>query len=81
MMRQRGHESENAENHSHFISSPSLPSQQETMGKIVVEILRSGDPLNRKSLCARLLGHLEAASSQEQERHYHQLIELLFGRT
>jgi len=46
MMRQSGHESENAENHSHFISSPSLPSQQETMGKIVVEILHAAACLN-----------------------------------
>lgn len=79
-MRQSGHEPDNAESIAHFISSPSLPSQQETMGQIVVDILRSGEPLNRKSLCARLLVRLEAADGQEQERHYHQLIELLFGR-
>lgn len=80
MMRQSGHESDNAESIAHFISASSLPSQQETLGQIVVDILRSGETLNRKSLCARLLIRLEAASSQEQERHYHQLIELLFGR-
>ncbi|NIF23942.1 regulatory protein YcgZ [Candidatus Pantoea multigeneris] len=63
-----------------YFSQASLPSQQETLGQIVVEILREGRSLNRKSLCTKLLRRLELAGSVEEEHHYHQLIGLLFDR-
>ncbi|CAX59826.1 MULTISPECIES: regulatory protein YcgZ [Erwinia] len=65
---------------SRYFNEAVLPSQQETLGQIVVEILRSGKNLNRKSLCSKLLTRLELASGPEQEQHYHELIGLLFGR-
>lgn len=61
-----------------YFSSAALPSQQETLGRIVVEILRAGKNLNRKSVCTKLLLRLEVASSAEEEKHYHELIRLLF---
>lgn len=64
----------------HYFSHVTQPSQQETLGQIVVEILRTGKNLNRKAICTKLLRRLEVASSLEEERHYHQLISLLFGR-
>lgn len=64
----------------HYFSQAHLPSQQETLGQIVVEILRSGRNLNRKAICAKLLNRLETATSAEQEQHYQTLISLLFGR-
>lgn len=79
-MRQSGHETESAEDVARFITPLTLPSQQETMGQIVVGILRAGETLNRKTLAAKLLIRLEEASTQAEEKHYHQLIELLFGR-
>lgn len=63
-----------------YFSRASLPSQQETLGSIVVEILRSGRNLNRKAICTKLVSRLELASSPEEEHHYHQLIALLFAR-
>lgn len=63
-----------------YFSQASLPSQQETLGKIVVDILRAGKNLNRKAICTRLLRHLELATSTEEEQHYQTLIGMLFGR-
>ncbi|MGB9098839.1 regulatory protein YcgZ [Erwinia sp.] len=79
-MRQDGSNPKAANDISRYFSEAALPSQQETLGQIVVEILRSGNLLNRKSICTRLLSRLEQATGQEQEQHYHELIGLLFGR-
>lgn len=55
----------------------STPTQQETLGEIVVEILSAGKTLNRKSLCMSLLARADRASSAEEEQHYQKLIGLL----
>lgn len=62
----------------HYFSKASAPTQQETLGQIVVEILRAGKNLNRKAICTKLLRRLEVSSSPEEERHYHALIGMLF---
>lgn len=64
----------------HYFSKASAPTQQETMGQIVVEILRAGKNLNRKAICTKLLRRLEVATSLEEERHYQTLIGMLFER-
>lgn len=61
-----------------YFNEASLPSQQETLGLIVVEILRSGRSLSRKALCTKLICRLEQASSTEEALHYQQLIGLMF---
>ena len=63
-----------------YFNKASTLSQQETLGQLVVEILTSGKNLNRKALCPKLLGRLEAATSAEEEQHYQALIGLLFDR-
>ena len=63
-----------------YFAQGMIPSRQETLGRIVTEILVSGKNLNRKAICTRLLQKLEHASGIEEERHYHQLIGMLFGR-
>ncbi|WP_336768971.1 regulatory protein YcgZ [Pantoea endophytica] len=55
----------------------STPTQQETLGEIVGEILNAGKTLNRKSLCMSLLARADRASSAEEEQHYQKLIGLL----
>ena len=57
-----------------------LPTQQETMGQITVEILRAGQTLNRKNLCSRLIGRLDRAASPDEEAHFQTLITLLFAK-
>ena len=79
-MRQNGYTPNSSEAIAQYFNKASLPSQQETLGQIVVEILREGKNLNRKSLCTQLLRRLEISSNAEEEHHYHQLIGLLFDR-
>ncbi len=61
----------------HF-KQAALPSQQETLGQLVVEILLEGRLLNRKSLCTKLIFRLEQAQSPQEKLHYQQLVGLLF---
>ena len=61
----------------HFAKA-NLPTQQETLGEIVTEILKDGRNLSRKSLCAKLLCRLEQATGEEEQKHYNALIGLLF---
>ncbi|WP_315315527.1 regulatory protein YcgZ [Pantoea vagans] len=63
-----------------FFSRVNLPSQQETLGSVVAEILRSGQTLNRKAICLRLIVRLDKASSDAEEQQLHALIELLFSK-
>ncbi|WP_397325033.1 regulatory protein YcgZ [Pantoea agglomerans] len=63
-----------------YFSRAKLPSQQETLGSVVVGILRSGQTLNRKALCLKLMAHLDKAESPEEEQHFQELIGLLFSR-
>lgn len=62
-----------------YLSRAVMPSQQETLGAIVVEVLRSGRTLSRKSICLRLIARLEKASSPEEEQHLQELVSLLFS--
>lgn len=79
-MRQNGYVPDSAGAIALCFSENTIPSQQETLGGIVVEILRDGKTLNRKMLCTKLLNRLEQAQDAEQQNHYHQLIGLLFAR-
>lgn len=79
-MRQTGTTPTTANDIAHYFSKATLPTEQETLGQIVVEILRAGKQLNRKALCTKLLTRLELSSSPEEEQHYQKLIGLLFGR-
>lgn len=63
-----------------YFESAALPSQQETLGQIVAEILRAGKNLNRTAVCTRLVRRIELAGSAEEEQHYRELLGLLFGR-
>ena len=62
------------------VSDQVVPSHQETMGEVVMEILKSGMTVNRQSICARLLSRMSNASHSHLEKHHHELIAMLFGR-
>lgn len=79
-MRQNGYQPDAATAIAQYFDKAALPTQQETLGQVVVEILRDGRSLNRKTLCAKLLCRLEDASNLEEEKHYQTLIGLLFDR-
>lgn len=63
-----------------YFSRAAMPSQQETLGAIVVEVLRSGRTLSRKAICLRLITRLEKASSPVEEQHLQELVSLLFSQ-
>ncbi|QRU63194.1 two-component-system connector protein YcgZ [Escherichia coli] len=46
-----------------YFAKANLPTQQETLGEIVTEILKDGRNLSRKSLCAKLLGKVRISRS------------------
>lgn len=62
-----------------YFAKANQPTQQETLGEIVTEILLDGRNLNRKALCTKLLKRLEHASDTEEENHYNVLIRMLFN--
>ncbi|HGT5767805.1 TPA: regulatory protein YcgZ [Escherichia coli] len=61
-----------------YFAKANLPTQQETLGEIVTEILKDGRNLSRKSLCAKFLCRLEHATGEEEQKQYNALIGLLF---
>jgi len=63
-----------------YLGRVNLLSQQEMLGSVVAEILRSGQTLNRKAICIRLIVRLDKASSDAEEQQLHALIELLFSK-
>lgn len=77
-MQQNGYRPDTGNAIAQYFNKADLPTQQETLGHIVVEILKDGRHLNRKSLCTKLLSRLDQASTPEEERHYQMLIGLLF---
>lgn len=79
-MQQNGYIPDTATAIAQYFTKANMPTQQETLGQIVVEILNDGRNLNRKSLCAKLLRRLDQASCPEEEGHYNALIGLLFER-
>jgi len=79
-MQQNGYVPDSASAIAQYFTKASMPTQQETLGQIVVEILNDGRNLNRKSLCTKLLRRLDQASGPEEEGHYNALIGLLFER-
>lgn len=79
-MRHKGPAPYTAEDIALYFSDVQVPTQEESLGQIVIEILRSGTALNRPALCAKLVRRLEVAASAEEEQHYRIMIGLLFGR-
>jgi len=54
-MRENGFAPNTANAITQYFNKANQPSQQETLGQIVVELLREGKILNRKAICTRLL--------------------------
>lgn len=58
----------------------SIPTQQETLGLIVGEILKENVQLSRMTICTKLLRRIEEASGEEEIAHYNGLIAFFFER-
>ncbi|MEI2264102.1 regulatory protein YcgZ [Erwinia sp. CGal63] len=79
-MRQDSINPHSAEMSLYFSAQEAVPSHQETLGEVVMEILKAGMTVNRQSICAKLLSRLADARQPELEKHHHELIAMLFGR-
>lgn len=79
-MRQSNSQLSSSEDIARYFREACLPSQQETLGRIVVELLRAGKNVNRKGICTKLIRNLELAADAREEKHYQDLIGLLLGR-
>ena len=79
-MQQNDHLADSSTAIAQYFEKAALPTQQETLGQVVVEILSDGRNLNRKSLCTKLLSRFEKANGPEEEHHYHMLLGRLFER-
>lgn len=77
-MRQNSHNGMSADMSSSLYNQ--VFSEEESMGRVVVEILQAGKNLNRKALCSKLLNRVEAAGSEEEEKHYMKLIRMVLER-
>lgn len=65
-MQQNGYIPDTANAIAQYFNKASLPSQQETLGQIVMDILNEGRHLNRKALCTKLLSRLDRARAPEE---------------
>lgn len=82
MMHQQRRTPETGREMAHYfdMTNNAIPTQQETLGQIVTEILRSGKSVDRKTICSKLLTRLEQVADAEMEKHYHDLLALVLGR-
>ncbi|QCR38137.1 regulatory protein YcgZ [Nissabacter sp. SGAir0207] len=66
--------------HSFRSNAPGVPTQEESLGQVVAEILRAGEAVTRTSICTKLLAKLDQTPGADMEKHYHALIALVLGR-
>ncbi|UMX91294.1 regulatory protein YcgZ [Klebsiella pneumoniae] len=80
-MQQNGYIPDTANAIAQYFNKASLPSQQETLGQIVMDILNEGRHLNRKALCTKLLSCLDRRLSRRRKSRatIRPLIGLLFA--
>ncbi len=65
-MQQNGYIPDTANAIAQYFNKASLPSQQETPGQIVMDILNEGRHLNRKALCTKLLSRSTALARRRK---------------
>lgn len=63
-----------------YFNKNNIPTQQETLGLIVSEIIKENVQLSRMTICTKLLRRIEESSCEEEKAHYNGLIALFFER-
>lgn len=61
-----------------YLHNVTQPHEKKTLGSMVLEMIREGERLSRKSLCSRLLIRLEQASDSQESQLYQNLLNQLF---
>lgn len=54
-----------------------VPSREETLGDIVMALLRSGQIISRRTICLKLIGRIEAATNQTMHAHLSDVMRLI----
>ena len=78
-MRQQSHESSLAKQNNSFSMIENL-SDDQLMGKLIVELLESGKSLNRKSICSKLMNCIELAENDAEIKRYQDLMLMVLER-
>lgn len=63
-----------------YFNKDNVPTQQETLGAIVSEIIKENVQLSRMTICTKLLRRIEESTSDVEKAHYNGLIALFFER-
>ena len=63
-----------------YFNKDNVPTQQETLGTIVSEIIKENVQLSRMTICTKLLRRIEESTSDVEKAHYNGLIALFFER-
>jgi len=63
-----------------YFGNDTQPSEKETLGQVILEILHVGKSLNRKAICSALIRRLSQSTGPQEEQHYQKLIGMLFDR-
>lgn len=58
-----------------------LPSSEEMLGKIVMEMLRMGQEINRHSLCVKLAAQIDLSTDPALEAQLSELIGLVLNKS
>ena len=66
-MQQDGYTFDSSAAIAQYFTKAALPTQQETLGEIVVDILKTGRHLNRKNLCTKLWCVLNRPPSRKKK--------------
>lgn len=54
-----------------------LPSREETLGDIVIVLLRSGQIISRRTICLKLIGRIEAEINPAMLAHLNELLRMI----
>lgn len=54
-----------------------LPSREETLGDIVIVLLRSGQIISRRTICLKLIGRIEAEINPAMQAHLNELLRMI----
>ena len=55
-----------------------LPSCEETLGEVVMELLRAKKTISKYTLCLALIARIDASNDPQLEAHLYQVLGLIF---
>ncbi|WP_312979791.1 hypothetical protein [Atlantibacter sp.] len=59
-------------------SHSELPSSEQILGEIVMELLRTRKTVSKYNICLTLISRIDTATTPQMEAHLHQVLGLIF---